>query len=308
MAHTPEIIVGIDLGTTNSLVAVCDEAGPRVLTRTPEGSEDSGLVPSFCAFDPQTQQVTVGSEARAHAVERPQTTVFSVKRLMGRGFADVQEDLKYLPYNVVRRESEEGDRDIAAVAIGDRVYTPSQISAEILSALKARAEAELGTPVRKAVITVPAYFDDAQRQATRNAGRLAGLEVERIVNEPTAAALAYSLDRQERGLIAVYDLGGGTFDISVLQLHGGIFEVLSTHGDTHLGGDDFDRCLIEHPPAASAARRADQDSLERPGRSEDRNRRGPGATVSPLGYAGGIRANDRAVRGADDSLRPSRAA
>ncbi|UCG32893.1 MAG: molecular chaperone DnaK [Phycisphaerales bacterium] len=238
-------IIGIDLGTTNSLVAVANEAGPVIIRRTPDGAEDSGVVPSFAAFDPATGRITIGAEARAHAVENPLTTVFSIKRLMGKGFADVEHELRFLPYRVVRRAANGEGRDVAAIQINGRQYTPPEISAMILRDLRARAEVHLGRSVRRAVITVPAYFDDAQRQATRDAGRIAGLEVLRIVNEPTAAALAYGLDRSENATLAVYDLGGGTFDVSILGCHDDVLEVLSTHGDTHLGGDDFDRCIIQ---------------------------------------------------------------
>ena len=244
MSGQSETIIGIDLGTTNSLVAVADQAGPQLIRRAPDGSEDSGLVPSFAAFNPGTGGVTIGSAARAHAVENALTTVFSVKRLMGKGFADVRDELRFLPYRVVRRQTNQEGRDLAAVQINDRQYSAPEISALILGELRARAEAHLGHPVGKAVITAPAYFDDAQRQATRDAGRIAGLEVLRIINEPTAAALAYGLDRSENATLAVYDLGGGTFDVSILGVHDGVFEVLSTHGDTRLGGDDFDHRII----------------------------------------------------------------
>ncbi len=239
-----DTIVGIDLGTTNSLVALADERGPRVIYTTAEGGRDSGMVPSVVAIDPATGGVDVGRSARLHAIERPEVTVYSIKRLMGRGFDDVQGELDRLPYRVVRRPGSEG-RDLAAVQIGERAYSPPEISAFVLRDLKERAEVHLERPIRKAIITVPAYFDDAQRQATRDAGKIAGLEVVRIINEPTAAALAYGLDRTEEATIAVYDLGGGTFDISILRLSGGTFEVLSTHGDTHLGGDDFDWEIIQ---------------------------------------------------------------
>ncbi|MFQ6047842.1 MAG: Fe-S protein assembly chaperone HscA, partial [Phycisphaerae bacterium] len=235
-----ELIIGIDLGTSNSLVAYADERGPHII------ADEQGdlLLPSVVGFEPGSDRIIVGREARAHAVERPTTTVFSIKRLMGKGFGEVQDELAWLPYRVVRRQSQQAGRDVAAVAIGQRLYTPPELSAMILRELKQRAEGHFGRPVRKAVITVPAYFDDAQRQATRDAGQIAGLEVLRIVNEPTAAALAYGLDRAAEARVAVYDLGGGTFDISLLQLRDGVFQVLSTHGDTHLGGDDFDRELI----------------------------------------------------------------
>jgi len=238
-----DVIVGIDLGTTNSLVAYADERGPRVIYTSGDGVPDNGMVPSVVAIDPAGGGVEVGASARRHAIERPEVTVYSIKRLMGRGFEDVQGERGRLPYRVVRRPGSEG-RDIAAVEIGDRVYSPPEISAFVLADLKRRAERHFERPIRKAIITVPAYFDDAQRQATRDAGRIAGLEVVRIINEPTAAALAYGLDRTEEATVAVYDLGGGTFDVSILRLAGGTFEVLSTHGDTHLGGDDFDWEII----------------------------------------------------------------
>jgi len=238
-----DTIVGIDLGTTNSLVAYADERGPRVIYTTRDGARDNGMVPSVVAIDPAGGVIDVGRSARLHAIERPEITVYSIKRLMGRGFEDVQEEARRLPYRVVRRAGGQG-RDIAAVQIGSRVYTPPEISAFILRELKARAEAYFERPISKAIITVPAYFDDTQRQATRDAGKIAGLDVIRIINEPTAAALAYGLDRHDDSTIAVYDLGGGTFDVSILRLSGGTFEVLSTHGDTHLGGDDFDWEII----------------------------------------------------------------
>jgi molecular chaperone DnaK (HSP70) len=245
-----DVIVGIDLGTTNSLVAVFDASGPRVL---PDAA-GRNLVPSAVRYE--KGRVVVGMEARMHAAEAPGTTIASVKRLMGRSLADAAADLPYLSYRVV-----EGPHRTARIELpladGARVVTPQEVSAEILRALKGQAEGALGVPVRKAVVTVPAYFDDAQRQATRDAGRIAGLEVVRIVNEPTAAALAYGLGvrglgRDESRAIAVFDLGGGTFDISILRLtpredESGtdFFEVLSTAGDTHLGGDDVDQMLVE---------------------------------------------------------------
>ncbi len=240
MSEHPEVIIGIDLGTTNSLVAFADEKGPAII----DAGGDGGALPSMIGFDPESQQATVGSHARAHAVERPLTTVYSVKRLMGKGFADVSEDAQRLPYRITKRAGDEEGRDLAAVEIGEQTFTPPQLSALILGELRQRAERHFGHPVSKAVITVPAYFDDAQRQATRDAGRIAGLDVVRIVNEPTAAALAYGLGRSEQSTVVVYDLGGGTFDVSILRLQEGTFEVLATHGDTHLGGDDFDRQIM----------------------------------------------------------------
>ncbi|MFQ5489837.1 MAG: Fe-S protein assembly chaperone HscA [Phycisphaerae bacterium] len=238
MIQDRDIIIGIDLGTTNSLVAFADEKGPVLL----DPATDGGILPSVVAFDTATGQVTVGKSARDHAVERPGSTVYSVKRLMGKGFAEVHAEAEHLNYRVVQRP---GDRDLAVVDVEGKLYTPPQVSALILAELKKRAEAHFGCPVTKAVVTVPAYFDDAQRQATRDAGQIAGLDVVRIVNEPTAAALAYGLDRRQDTTVAVYDLGGGTFDVSILRLRNGVFEVLGTHGDTHLGGDDFDRKIME---------------------------------------------------------------
>lgn len=285
------MIVGIDLGTTNSLVAVCDAAGPRIL----QGPTGRAILPSVVRLDPATgKPAAIGDAARDAAVEHPEVTIHSAKRLMGRGLGDVVEDVAQLPYAVVA-----GEHDTARIKIGEHIISPQEVSAMILRELKQWAEAALGQPVSKAVVTVPAYFDDAQRQATRDAGRLAGLEVVRIVNEPTAAALAYGLGRgktteassvatktspgtvslstklnpaacsgdaegvgsadsagakpQAAGshaeTIAVYDLGGGTFDLSILKLqeteHGSVDQVLATAGDTHLGGDDVDRMLID---------------------------------------------------------------
>ncbi len=228
-------ILGIDLGTTNSLGAYMTEAGP-VIVRDEAGS---ALVPSVIAFSPKGP-ATVGAEARARAVENPLSTVYSVKRMIGKGLDDIASDLKYLPYTVTA-----GPHETVVVNIGGKHLTPEQLSAIILREIKVRAEQALGEEITEAVITVPAYFDDAQRQATRDAGRLAGLDVRRIVNEPTAAALAYGLGRQKNETIAVYDLGGGTFDISILRVADGVFQVLSTNGDTRLGGDDLDRELID---------------------------------------------------------------
>jgi Fe-S protein assembly chaperone HscA len=230
-----DFILGIDLGTTNSLAAYMTPAG-AVVVRDESGS---ALVPSVIAFAPGGR-TTVGSEARAHAVENPLSTVYSVKRLMGKGIADIAADMRYLAYAV-----SPGPNDTVAVNVNGRAMTPQELSAVVLREVKARAEAAVGHAITRAVITVPAYFDDAQRQATRDAGRLAGLDVRRIVNEPTAAALAYGLDRKEDATIAVYDFGGGTFDISILRVAGGVFQVLATDGDTHLGGDDIDQALIE---------------------------------------------------------------
>jgi molecular chaperone DnaK len=228
--RTKSHIVGIDLGTTNSLVAVMDLTGPRIL---------SGVVPSVVSVLP-SGEVVAGRAARERLVTDPDSTVYSVKRLMGRGFADVQEELKLFPFRLA-----EGSESVLRLRLGSKVMTPPEVSAHILRKLKQDAEEVLGGPVEQAVITVPAYFNDAQRQATKDAGRIAGLEVLRLVNEPTAAALAYGLDKRKQGLVAVYDFGGGTFDISILRLKDGIFEVLATHGDTHLGGDDIDNLLLQ---------------------------------------------------------------
>jgi Fe-S protein assembly chaperone HscA len=226
-------IIGIDLGTTNSLVAyVDDKTGlPRVIP----DADGRVLLPSVVAFTPEG--IVVGEAARRHLARRPASTIYSVKRLMGRGYDDVKEERRYLPFTVKPGEG------ILTIDVGGREVTPPEVSAVILRSLKERAEAHFGEAVEKAVITVPAYFNDSQRQATRDAGRIAGLDVVRIVNEPTAASLAYGLHRLASGVVAVYDLGGGTFDISILRVKDGIFEVLATNGDTHLGGDDFDRAL-----------------------------------------------------------------
>lgn len=221
-------VVGIDLGTTNSLVAWMNLASPEVMP----------LVPSIVSVS-LSGEIIVGDLARQELIDHPDRTIYSVKRLMGRGIADVQEELKLFPFRIA-----DDSESIIRVRLGERTFTPPEISAFILRQLKQNAEGALGLPVTKAVITVPAYFNDAQRQATRDAGRIAGLEVLRLVNEPTAAALAYGLDKRQQGIIAVYDLGGGTFDISILKLHDGIFEVLATNGDTHLGGDDIDNRLL----------------------------------------------------------------
>ena len=227
-------IVGIDLGTTNSLVAcVDDHTGLPVVI---PGADGGRLLPSVVAFTPDG--ILVGEGARRQLARRPADTVYSVKRLMGRGWEDVKDELRYLPFRVRPAEG------IVKLAVGGREVTPPKVSAIVLRTLKERAEAHLGEPVERAVVTVPAYFNDSQRQATKDAGRIAGLDVLRIVNEPTAASLAYGLHRLGQGVIAVYDLGGGTFDISILRVKDGIFEVLATNGDTHLGGDDLDRALM----------------------------------------------------------------
>ena len=231
-------IIGIDLGTTNSVVAVMEGGEPVVIP----SSEGSRLFPSVVAINPKTGERLVGQVARRQAIVNPENTIFSVKRLMGRKFGDaeVQKALKRLPYKIV--EAPNGD---CRVMMGGKEYSPPEISAMILQKIKQDAEAYLGEPVTQAVITVPAYFNDSQRQATKDAGKIAGLEVLRIINEPTASSLAYGLDRKKDETIAVYDLGGGTFDISILDVGDGVFEVKSTNGDTYLGGDDFDERIID---------------------------------------------------------------
>jgi len=229
-------IVGIDLGTTNSLVAYMQGDTPAVIP----GEDGSNLVPSVVALD-ENNQTIVGNSARRNLIETPDRAVYSVKRLMGRGVDDVQEELKLFPF---RLADDLQPGEVLRIQLGSRSFNPPEISAFILRQLKRNAERFFGAPVTKAVITVPAYFNDAQRQATKDAGRIAGLDVLRLVNEPTAASLAYGLDKKKNGIIAVYDLGGGTFDISILKLHDGIFEVIATNGDTHLGGDDIDNLLI----------------------------------------------------------------
>jgi len=231
-----DYIVGIDLGTTNSLVAYMQGDSPVVIP----GEDGLNLVPSVVALD-EKNQVIVGNAARRYLIETPERAVYSVKRLMGRGVEDIQDELKLFPFQLAE-DLQEGE--VLRIKIGERTYTPPEISALVLRQLKRNAERFFGAPVTQAVITVPAYFNDAQRQATKDAGRIAGLNVLRLVNEPTAASLAYGLDKKKNGIIVVYDLGGGTFDISILKLHDGIFEVIATNGDTHLGGDDIDNLLI----------------------------------------------------------------
>jgi molecular chaperone DnaK len=231
-----ERIVGIDLGTTNSLVAHMQGDKPVIIP----GEDGLNLVPSVVALD-QKDQIIVGNAARKYLIETPERAVYSIKRLMGRGVDDVQDELRFFPFRLTE-DLQPGE--VLRIKLGNKTFTPPEISAFILRQLKRNAERYFGGSVSKAVITVPAYFNDAQRQATKDAGRIAGLEVLRLVNEPTAASLAYGLDKKQNGTVAVYDLGGGTFDISVLNLHDGIFEVISTNGDTHLGGDDIDNLLI----------------------------------------------------------------
>ncbi len=226
-------IVGIDLGTTNSLVAYMKDGLPTVIP----DREGQLLLPSVVTFT--ADGVLVGEPAKRQLVKNPGQTIYSVKRFMGKGYDDVKAELRYFPFQILPSQ------EIVRIKVGDREVTPPEVSALILKALKERAEVYFGEPVEKAVITVPAYFNDSQRQATKDAGRIAGLEVLRIVNEPTAASLAYGLQRLKEGLAAVYDLGGGTFDISILRVKDGIFEVLATNGNTHLGGDDFDRALVD---------------------------------------------------------------
>jgi molecular chaperone DnaK (HSP70) len=248
-------IIGIDLGTTNSLVAYMEGGFPKVIPDT----EGHVLLPSVVAFT--ADGILVGDAAKRQLVRNPARTIYSVKRFMGKGYEDVKEELRYFPFHVVPSD------EVVRIRVADREVTPPEVSALILRALRERAEAHLGEPVTKAVITVPAYFNDSQRQATKDAGRIAGLEVLRIVNEPTAASLAYGLHRLKEGTVAVYDLGGGTFDISILKVKDGIFEVLATNGNTHLGGDDFDRAVVDWLLADIQARhgadlRADLEAMQ----------------------------------------------
>lgn len=235
------VIIGIDLGTTNSLVAYTIDGKPVVVT---DHVGKNALVPSIIHFERQ-DSIIVGTEAIEKLVTDPKNTIFSIKRLMGKSYQDVEEYKRFFSYQIIDNDVE---NSLVKIRVGDKFYTPIELSAKILEQLKRRIEKTLGTEVRQAVITVPAYFNDAQRQATRDAGKLAGLDVLRIVNEPTAASLAYGigLDAEEVQTVAVYDLGGGTFDISILKIEHGIFEVLATNGDTFLGGDDFDRVIQEH--------------------------------------------------------------
>ncbi|MBT5414072.1 MAG: molecular chaperone DnaK, partial [Rhodospirillaceae bacterium] len=229
-------VIGIDLGTTNSCVAVMEGSDPKVI----ENAEGARTTPSMVAFSEGGERL-VGQAAKRQAVTNPENTLFAIKRLIGRRFDDplTKKDMDLVPYGIVK--SDNGD---AWVGAGGKDYSPSQISAFILQKMKETAEAYLGEKVEQAVITVPAYFNDSQRQATKDAGKIAGLEVLRIINEPTAAALAYGLEKQGNGTIAVYDLGGGTFDVSVLEIGDGVFEVKSTNGDTFLGGEDFDARIM----------------------------------------------------------------
>ncbi|MFO0784381.1 MAG: Hsp70 family protein [Phycisphaerales bacterium] len=229
-------IIGIDLGTTNSVVAVMEGGQPKVIIN----STGERTTPSVVGFTDKGERL-VGKMAKNQQITNPKNTVFSIKRFMGRRHAEVAHEEKLVPYSVVGAPEE-----LVRVDIRGKQYTPPEVSAMILGELKRQAEEYLGEKVEAAVITVPAYFNDAQRQATKDAGEIAGFKVERIINEPTAAALAYGLEKKKNAKIAVFDLGGGTFDISILDISDGVFEVLSTNGDTHLGGDDFDQRLIDH--------------------------------------------------------------
>jgi molecular chaperone HscA len=236
----PDVIIGIDLGTTNSLVSIIKDGIP-IIIKDEQGL--NALVPSIVYFPENNEEVIVGNEAKKYLTTDPQRTVFSVKRLLGKSFKDLDDYKNRFAYQIIN----ENDDSLVKIRMGDKFYTPVSLSAMILSALKQRVESELKQAVTKAVITVPAYFNDTQRQATRDAGKIAGLDVLRIINEPTAASLAYGLglDRESSPCIAVFDLGGGTFDISILRIEDGVFEVLATHGDTFLGGDDIDQLIVD---------------------------------------------------------------
>src|SRR6476646_10841826 len=230
-------VIGIDLGTTNSCVSIMDAGDPVVITN----AEGSRITPSVAAFTDSGERL-VGQIARRQAITNPENTVFAIKHLIGRRFddAEVQKAMKISPYKIVR-----GDNGDAWVEIRGKKYSPAEISAFILQKMKQTAEDHLGEKISEAVVTVPAYFNDSQRQATKDAGKIAGLNVLRIINEPTAASLAYGLDKKKDEKIAVFDLGGGTFDMSILEIGDGVFEVKSTNGDTHLGGDDFDKVIMD---------------------------------------------------------------
>jgi len=228
-------VIGIDLGTTNSCVSVLEGGEPTVINST----EGGRTTPSIVAFTKDGERL-VCQPAKRQAVTNPQNTIFSIKRFMGRMFNEVDTEIKEVPYSV-----EKGDSGNLVVKASGKSYTPPEIGAMVLQKLKQTAEEHLGSSISDAVVTVPAYFNDSQRQATKDAGKIAGLNVLRIINEPTAAALAYGMDKQKDEIIAVFDLGGGTFDISILELGDGVFEVKSTNGDTHLGGDDFDQKVID---------------------------------------------------------------
>jgi len=228
-------VIGIDLGTTNSCVSVMEGGDPVVIPN----AEGSRTTPSVVAFTKDGERL-VGQVAKRQAVTNPDNTIFSIKRFMGRKYSEVAEEIKKVPFKVVQ-----GENNAANIEILGDVHTPPEISAMILQKMKQTAEDYLGSSVTQAVVTVPAYFNDSQRQATKDAGKIAGLEVLRIINEPTAASLAYGLDKKNEETIAVFDLGGGTFDISILEIGDGVFEVKATNGDTHLGGDDFDQEIID---------------------------------------------------------------
>ena len=228
-------VLGIDLGTTNSCMAIMEGGEPKVIPNR----EGHRTTPSVVGFAKNNERL-VGQAGKRQAVTNPERTIFSAKRFIGRRFNEVQNEVKLVPFKV-----KEGRTQEAIISVDGRDYTPPEISAMVLQKLKADAEAYLGEPIKQAVITVPAYFNDSQRQATKDAGQIAGLEVLRIINEPTAASLAYGLDKKKDEKIAVYDLGGGTFDISILEIGEGVFEVKATNGDTHLGGDDFDQRIME---------------------------------------------------------------
>src|SRR3989454_6714755 len=258
--------VGIDLGTTNSVIAVMEGGEPVVIPN----SEGSRTTPSVVAFTKSGERL-VGTLARRQAAVNPENTVYSIKRFMGRKFAEVESERKIVPYQV---KPGKDDRVVVHVPATDKDYTPEEISAMILQKLKTDAEAYLREKVTDAVITVPAYFNDSQRQATKNAGQIAGLNVLRIINEPTAASLAYGLDKKANETILVFDLGGGTFDVSVLDVGDGVFEVKATNGDTHLGGDDYDRRVVEWLPEEVKKQngihlKADRPALPRPTEAAD---------------------------------------
>ncbi len=274
-------VIGIDLGTTNSVVSVMENGQPVVIVN----QEGARTTPSVVGFGKDGERL-VGQVAKRQAVTNPENTVFSVKRFMGRKFNEVTEETKRVPYTVA--QTQDGD---ARISVRGKQYSPPEISAMVLQKLKQAAEDYLGEKVTDAVITVPAYFNDAQRQATKDAGQIAGLNVLRIVNEPTAAALAYGLDQKKDETIAVFDLGGGTFDISVLEVGEGVVEVKSTNGDTHLGGDDFDQLVVEWMTAEFKKTR------------RHRSRQGPHGASAPEGSGG--EGEDRAVVGDGDRDQPA---
>src|ERR671918_2056299 len=292
-------VIGIVLGTTNSCVAVMEGATPKVI----ENAEGARTTPSIVAFTDDGERL-VGQPAKRQAVTNPSRTFFAIKRLIGRTFDDpmTKKDMGLVPYKIVK-----GPNNDAWVEADGKTYSPSQISAFILQKMKETAESYLGQPVTQAVITVPAYFNDAQRQATKDAGRIAGLEVLRIINEPTAAALAYGLDKKQTGMIAVYDLGGGTFDVSVLEIGDGVFEVKSTNGDTFLGGEDFDAAIVnwladKFKEKEGIDLRSDRDQPAVHHRPHGRRRdhaAAPGGDPDPRRAREAGRAADRPHQGAD---------